>query len=63
MGGKVSVPTVSNYVGFAEDAWLILTYDEETLIEDEQGTIEVVPCWKWLLGSEGNRYVKSLTKS
>lgn len=31
---------------------IILTYDEETLIEDEQGTIEVVPCWKWLLGME-----------
>lgn len=24
VGGKVSVPTVSNYVGFSEDAWLVL---------------------------------------
>lgn len=24
VGGKVSVPTVSNYIGFSEDAWLIL---------------------------------------
>ena len=29
---------------------LILTYDEEQTIEDEYGAIEVIPCWKWLLG-------------
>lgn len=28
---------------------LILTYDEEEIINDKQGTIEVVPVWKWLL--------------
>ena len=28
---------------------LIITYDEEKYIEDEYGTIEVVPCWKWLI--------------
>ncbi len=29
---------------------LILTYDEAQTIEDEYGTIDVIPCWKWLLG-------------
>ena len=28
---------------------LIITYDEEKIIEDDYGIIEVVPCWKWLL--------------
>ena len=28
---------------------LILTYDEAQTIEDEYGTIDVIPCWKWLL--------------
>lgn len=28
---------------------LILTYDEETQLEDKHGTIEVIPTWKWLL--------------
>ena len=28
---------------------LILTYDEEETINDKQGTIEIVPVWKWLL--------------
>lgn len=28
---------------------LILTYDEEEIINDKHGTIEVVPVWKWLL--------------
>ena len=32
---------------------LILTYDESQTIEDEYGTIEVIPCWKWLLGWSG----------
>lgn len=29
---------------------IILTFDEAQTIEDEYGTIEVIPCWKWLLG-------------
>lgn len=29
---------------------IILTYDEAQTIEDEYGTIGVIPCWKWLLG-------------
>lgn len=29
---------------------VIITYDEDTIIEDSMGTIEVIPCWKWLLG-------------
>ncbi len=29
---------------------IILTYDEQQTIEDEYGIIEVIPCWKWLLG-------------
>lgn len=29
---------------------LILTYDEEESIPDAEGTIDVVPTWKWLLG-------------
>ena len=29
---------------------LILTYDEENIITDKQGSIEVLPTWKWLLG-------------
>lgn len=28
---------------------LIITYDEEMTISDEFGTIEVIPCWKWIL--------------
>ena len=28
---------------------LILTYDEEDTISDKQGTIEVMPVWKWIL--------------
>ncbi len=28
---------------------LILTFDEEASITDQYGTIEIVPCWKWLL--------------
>ena len=28
---------------------IIITYDEEKNIEDEYGTIEVIPCWKWLI--------------
>lgn len=28
---------------------VIITYDEETAIDDEHGQIEVLPCWKWLL--------------
>ena len=29
---------------------LILTYDETDTINDEYGTIEVMPLWKWILG-------------
>lgn len=28
---------------------VIITFDEETTIEDGNGFIEVIPCWKWLL--------------
>lgn len=28
---------------------IILTYDEETMFEDQYGVIEVTPVWKWLL--------------
>ena len=28
---------------------IILTFDEETAFTDEYGTIEVLPCWKWML--------------
>lgn len=28
---------------------IIITYDEEETINDKIGTIEVIPCWKWLL--------------
>ena len=28
---------------------IILTYEEETTIVDNFGTIEVIPIWKWLL--------------
>ena len=27
----------------------IITYDEEGTLTDKQGSIEVIPCWKWLL--------------
>ena len=30
---------------------IIITYDEEGTLTDKHGTIEVIPCWKWLLGS------------
>ena len=28
---------------------VIITYDEESTITDKYGTIEVIPCWKWML--------------
>lgn len=28
---------------------IIITYDEERIINDEFGQIEVIPCWKWLI--------------
>ena len=28
---------------------IIVTYDEEGTLTDKHGTIEVIPCWKWLL--------------
>ena len=28
---------------------IIITYDEETIFTDLHGTIEVIPCWKWML--------------
>ena len=31
---------------------IILTYDEQQIIEDEYCKIEVIPCWKWILGIE-----------
>lgn len=31
---------------------IILTFDEETSYTDRYGTIEVLPCWKWLLNPE-----------
>lgn len=31
---------------------VIVTYDEERSIADEYGTIDVIPCWKWLLEIE-----------
>lgn len=30
---------------------IILTYDEENILKDEYGKIEVIPCWKWLMNS------------
>jgi hypothetical protein len=29
---------------------IIITYDEEGTLTDKHGAIEVIPCWKWLLG-------------
>ena len=29
---------------------IVITYDEEVSIADKHGTIEVMPCWKWLIG-------------
>lgn len=29
--------------------WIILTYDEEYRIENNEYIIEVIPVWKWLL--------------
>lgn len=31
---------------------VIITFDQEAIIEDALGTIEVIPCWKWLLEQE-----------
>lgn len=28
---------------------VIITYDEEATFSDKHGTIEVIPCWRWLL--------------
>lgn len=28
---------------------IIITYDEDNTITDAHGSIEVIPCWKWLL--------------
>ena len=35
---------------------IILTFDEEKIIQDEYGKIEVIPCWKWMLGIEAKIY-------
>ena len=29
---------------------VIITYDEETTIADKHGSIDIIPCWKWMLG-------------
>lgn len=29
---------------------IIITYDEEGIMEDKHGRIEIIPCWKWMLG-------------
>ena len=29
---------------------IVLTYDEEYTISNQQGTIEVIPVWKWIMG-------------
>ena len=34
---------------------IIITYDEEKTLTDKYGTIEVIPCWKWLLETSGKR--------
>ena len=63
VGGKITVRTSSSYICFyvPEDElaiqvsysiMIILTYDEQQIIEDEYGKIEVIPCWKWMLGIE-----------
>ena len=63
VGGKITAPTTSSYICFyvPEDELaiqvsysirIILTYDEQQIIEDEYGKIEVIPCWKWMLGIE-----------
>ena len=63
VGGKITVPTPSSYICFyvPEDELaiqvsysirIILTYDEQQIIEDEYGKIEVIPCWKWMLDIE-----------
>ena len=63
VGGKITVHTTSSYICFyvPEDELaiqvsysirIILTYDEQQIIEDEYGKIEVIPCWKWMLGIE-----------
>ena len=31
---------------------IIVTYDEEGTLTDKHGTVEVIPCWKWLLEVE-----------
>ena len=31
---------------------IIITYDEEGTLTDKNGSIEVIPCWKWLLEIE-----------
>ena len=28
---------------------IIITYDEEGIMEDKHGRIEIIPCWKWML--------------
>lgn len=29
---------------------IIITYDEEGFVEDKHGRIDIIPCWKWMLG-------------
>ena len=31
---------------------IIITYDEEEIIEEDGVTIEVIPIWKWLISAE-----------
>ena len=38
---------------FGREKGVIITLDEESRIAVDEGVIEVVPAWKWLLGDEG----------
>lgn len=29
---------------------VIITYDEEGSLNDKHASIEIIPCWKWLIG-------------
>lgn len=33
---------------------MVLTYDEESSVEDEFGTIQIIPLWKWLITMRDN---------
>lgn len=52
MGDIIARNKISNVASIrllVRKSRLIITYDEERIVEDNAGKIEIIPCWKWQL--------------